>query len=115
MNEADTTKAAVIAMRKASMSRKARSGDISNVAPAKAGADNHGCPCGAKGVGQPFENEGTRRMGPGLRRDDARISHPFHRHRHLRAVLDGLVDHAIAFGELEQQVELVLRRRALDL
>jgi len=37
-----------------------------------------------------------------------------HRHRNLRAVLDGLVDHAIALGEIEQQIELVLRRRRID-
>src|SRR5207248_1848199 len=43
-----------------------------------------------------------------------RCSHPLHRHRDLRAVPDGLIDHAIAFGELEQQVELVLRRIGLD-
>src|SRR3954464_6384952 len=42
-------------------------------------------------------------------------SHPFHRHRDLRAVLDGLIDHAIAFGEFQQQVELVLRRIGTDL
>src|SRR5689334_5433747 len=58
-------------------------------------------------------------MGPGSRfaspgRHQLRISHPFHRHRYLRAVLDGLVDHAIALGELEQQVELVLRRVGAD-
>src|SRR6266699_5508083 len=36
-------------------------------------------------------------------------SHPVHRHRKFRAVLDGLVDHAIALGEFEQQIEFVLR------
>src|SRR4051795_7299674 len=59
---------------------------------------------------------------PGLRRDDTncwaserpRSLHPLHRHRDLRAVLDGLIDHAIALGELEQQVELVLRRISVD-
>src|SRR6185436_13637819 len=40
---------------------------------------------------------------------------PLHRHRNLRAVLDGLVDHAIAFGEFQQQIELVLRRVGADL
>src|SRR3954464_9001743 len=42
-------------------------------------------------------------------------SHPFHRHRNLRAVLDGLIDHAIAFGEFQQQIELVLRCVGSDL
>src|SRR5712691_5480561 len=41
-------------------------------------------------------------------------SHPLHRHRNLRAVLDGLVDHAIALGEFQEQIELVLRRVGLD-
>ncbi len=62
-----------------------------------------------------FEADRARSMGPGFRRDDARTSHPFHRHRNLRAVLDGLIDHAIALGELEQQVELLLRRVGFDL
>src|SRR5437899_10961485 len=43
------------------------------------------------------------------------ISHPLHRHRNFRAVPDGLVDHAIAFGEFQQQVELVLRCVRSDL
>src|SRR5687768_7490159 len=34
-------------------------------------------------------------------------SHPLHRHRNLRAVLDGLVNHAVALGEFQQQIELV--------
>src|SRR6478672_10249388 len=41
-------------------------------------------------------------------------SHPVHRHRKPWAVLDGLVDYAIALAELEQQIELVLRRWRLD-
>ena len=39
-----------------------------------------------------------------------RVLHPLHRHRDLGAVPDGLVDHAIALGELQQLVELVLWR-----
>src|ERR1700730_13245133 len=78
MTEADTTNAAVTAMRRPSVRMKMSSEDILN-----------------------------RR--PGLRRDDVN-SHPLHRDRNLRAVLDGLVDHAIAFGELYEQIELVLRR-----
>ena len=56
-------------------------------------------------------------MGPcaSQGRDDTSVSlTPVHRHRNLRAVLDGLVDHAIALGELQQQIELVLRRVGLD-
>src|SRR5207245_4114750 len=43
-----------------------------------------------------------------LGRDDTEFgrSHPLHRHRNFRAVLDGLVDHTIAFGEFQQQVQL---------
>src|ERR1700686_1373677 len=41
---------------------------------------------------------GRPHMGPCFRRDDT-SSHPLHRHRHLWAVLDGLVDHAITLGE----------------
>jgi len=40
---------------------------------------------------------------------------PLHRHRDLRAVLDGLIDHAIALGEFLQQIELVLPRAGRDL
>src|SRR3954449_7403108 len=59
-------------------------------------------------------------MDPGFRQDDTdcwtavRASHPLHRDRDLRPVLDGLIDHAIALGELEQQIELVLRRISVD-
>src|ERR1700738_1682633 len=42
------------------------------------------------------------------------FSHPLHGHRNLRAVLDGLVDHAIALGEFQEQIELVLRRVGID-
>ena len=42
-------------------------------------------------------------------------SHPLHRHRNLRPVLDGLVDHAVTLGELQQQIELVLRGVGVDL
>src|SRR6266705_609106 len=39
---------------------------------------------------------GRPHMGPGVRRDGRKLrSHPVHRHRKFRAVLDGLVDHAI--------------------
>src|SRR6185437_3860349 len=41
-------------------------------------------------------------------------SHPVHRHRNLRAVLDGLVDHAITLGEFQQQIEFLLRRVGVD-
>src|SRR5664279_4147605 len=85
MNEAVTTKAALIAMRKTSVRTKVRSGDMKTL------------------------------FYPPLKGEGARTSHPFHRHRHLRAVLDGLVDHAIALGELEQEIELVLRCRGFDL
>src|SRR5215471_15283071 len=39
---------------------------------------------------------------------------PFQLHLDRRAALDGLVDDAIALGELEQLVELLLRRVGLD-
>src|SRR3984893_13157372 len=78
MTEADTTNAAVIAMRRPSVRMKMSSGNILH-------------------------------LRPGLRPDDVK-SHPLHRDRNLRAVLDGLVDHAIPFGELQEQIELVLRR-----
>src|SRR5204863_8573556 len=40
--------------------------------------------------------------------------HPLHLDVHRRALGDGLIDHAIALGELEQLVELVLRRVGRD-
>ena len=40
--------------------------------------------------------------------------HPLHRHRNFRAVLDGLIDHAIALGEFEQEIEFLLRRVGID-
>ena len=43
------------------------------------------------------------------------ISHALHLDVHRRPFGDGLEDHAIALGELEQLVELVLRRVGLDL
>jgi [protein-PII] uridylyltransferase len=54
-------------------------------------------------------------MGPALSGRDDLPSHPLHRHRNLRAVLDGLIDHAIALGELQQLIELVLRRVGVDI
>ena len=45
MMDADTTKAAVTAMRSASVRRKGRSGDIFSVVPAKAGTHNHRRSC----------------------------------------------------------------------
>src|SRR5579871_731418 len=39
---------------------------------------------------------------------------PFQADLDRRAVADGLIDHAIALGELEQLIELVLRRIAVD-
>src|ERR1700688_4206351 len=65
ITDADTTKAAVTAMRSTSVGMKIRSGDIFSVVPAKAGAHNHDCSCGAKAVEQRFLVERTRRMGPG--------------------------------------------------
>src|SRR5215831_20012029 len=59
-----------------------------------------------------------------VRSEDILDRHPAHagfmlywfdRHRDLRAVLDGLIDHAIALGEFLQQIELVLPRAGCDL
>src|SRR5262245_53539421 len=86
MMEAVTTNAAVIAMRRPSVRMKASSGDICQ-----------------RSLTLPWR---------------ARVncaSHPLHRHRDFRSVLDGLIDHAIAFRQLEQQIELVLRRIGSDL
>src|SRR3981081_3287532 len=61
-------------------------------------------------------------MGPGSAREErlagtalSENSHPVHRYRNLGTVLDGLVDHAIALGEFQQQIELVLRRVGVDI
>ena len=40
---------------------------------------------------------------------------PRHRHRDRWAALDGLIDHAIALGQLEQLIELVLRLIGVDI
>src|ERR1700761_5718776 len=85
MIDADTTNAAVIAMRKPSVSRKMRSGDMVAFSY------------------PPLEGEGQAN------------SHPVHRDRNLRPVLDGLIDHAIALGEFQQQVEFVLRGVSVDI
>src|SRR4051812_32760786 len=95
MMEAVTTKAAVIAMRRASTTRKADSEEMAIVVILRGSLRSH------------------------LRMTERRLSrrarsHPFHRHRDLRAVADGLIDHAIALGEFQQQIELVLRRVGLD-
>src|SRR5215472_7185290 len=42
-------------------------------------------------------------------------SRPVQRNRNRRAAADGLIDHAIAFGELEQLVELVLWRVGVEI
>jgi len=39
---------------------------------------------------------------------------PCERHLDRRTALDGLVDDAIAFGQLEQLIKLVLRRSSID-
>ena len=52
MMDADTTNAAVTAMRSASVRMKARSGDIYSVVPAKAGTHNHDRSGWAKAVEQ---------------------------------------------------------------
>src|SRR6478672_6057639 len=44
-----------------------------------------------------------------------RRSHPLHLDIHRRALGDGLIHYAIALGELEQLVELVLRRIGFDI
>src|SRR5882757_3041658 len=55
-------------------------------------------------------------MGPGSGPGRRRVAglYALHRDRHFRTVLDGLVDHAIAFSELQQQIELVLGRVGRD-
>src|SRR5260370_4333464 len=98
MMDAETTNAAVTAMRSASVRMKGRSGDIFLSSRRMPGPINTAIRVARKPSNSVFFNERTRRMGPGVRRDDAR-SHPLHRHRNLGAVLDGLVDHAIALGE----------------
>src|SRR5438093_1285362 len=103
MTEADTTKAAVIAMRSSSVRTKVSSGDMLYLSSLRMqGTHNHSYSCGAKAVRQRcFKREAAAygsRLSPGRRRQLS--SHPLHRHRNLGAVPDGLVDHAIALGEL---------------
>src|SRR4029079_9512243 len=112
MTEAVTTNAAVIAMRRASTRRKAVSGDTS-------------CrPCESRDPSpQIFPLCESRRTavlqtrGHGVwvsaqGRDDIVFvaSHPFHRYRDLRAVADGLIEHAIKFGRVYQDTGRALRR-----
>src|SRR5258706_6636988 len=100
-------------MRSASVRMKARSGDIFLSSRRKPGPIITAVRGARKPSNSIVEKDRTRRLGPGVRRDNLR-SHPSHRHRKLRAVLDGLVDHAIALGEFEQQIEFVLRRWRVD-
>src|SRR2546429_9501175 len=64
--------------------------------PASTGR-TYGCKRSDQTLKKILRHGGRPHMGPGVRRDDVTLrSHPVHRHRKLRAVLDGLVDHAIA-------------------
>src|SRR5689334_16753805 len=114
MTEADTTKAAATAMRNSRIRRKESSGDIQVSSRRKPGPITTTAGVARKPSNSIFETDGPRRMGPGLRRDDNGL-HPLHRHRNLRTVPDGLIDHAIALGQLQQEIELVLRRIGRDL
>src|SRR3984885_5908259 len=67
-----------------------------------------------KKLGREHWNYRTRPSSLPVRGKDA-ASHPIEFYVHRRAVLNGLVDHAIAFGELEKLVELVLRRVSVEI
>src|SRR6266576_6107622 len=102
-------------MRRPSVSRKARSGDIST---------SSSCPGLSRASTSSRASMEKDVDGRDIQREDApcafawprrnRRSHPVHRHRNLRAVLDGLVDHAIALGKFQQEIELLLRRVGID-
>src|SRR3954454_24257259 len=128
--EAVTTNAAANAMRRASERTKASSGDICILLPSPGGGGSDRISVANARRGGVISQLGRCWTWRDLHPSPPRVthastlplqgrvnerSHPLHRHRDLRAVLDGLIDHAIAFGELQQQVELVLRRIGSDL
>src|ERR1044071_9809498 len=93
-------------MRSASERRKASSGDISpSSSSAKAddpvitAASRNPCQCL---LGAPLSRGMTKQLGS------------FQLHLDRRALPDGLIHHAIALGELEQLIELFLRRVGVD-
>src|SRR6202022_2726701 len=117
MTEADTTNAAVIAMRTPSVRMKMSSGENSILVMAGHSRSKNGVayarlrrPSTSSCVSMMIKDVDARDK-PG--HDDNKESKALHRDRNLRAVLDGLVDHAIALGEFLEQIELVLRRVGL--
>src|SRR3954465_3672702 len=105
MMAAVTTNAAVTAMRSASVRRKASSGDISIRRPGERRDPSPQTFVFREGGRTAVLIQRARGMGPGAPRDDDR-SHPLHLHRNLWPVPDGLIYHAIALGQLQQQIEL---------
>src|SRR5579863_4669272 len=118
MMDAVTTNAAATAMRSAITRMKRRSGDIFFlfVVPANAGTQPLlfvWCEKSANSATKRREAATYGSRGsPGRRRTAS--SHPLHGHRNLRTIPDGLIDHAITLGEFQQKIELVLRRRGID-
>src|SRR6188474_1171045 len=119
--DAVTTNAAANAMRSASERMKASSGDMLASYPPLEGEGRLACSVAECETGwgdlstralfarrdlHPTPPRVTRASTLPLQGRVNEHSHPLHRHRNLRAVLDGLIDHAITFRELQQQVEL---------
>src|SRR4051794_25034664 len=103
--EAVTTNAAANAMRRASERMKASSGDI--ICRPCERRDPYAAASRFREVvwADTSRPNGLRWLwvpapvrNCALGRDDTELD-PLHRHRNLRAVLDGLIDHAITFGE----------------
>src|SRR4029453_9512151 len=117
MTEADTTNAAVIAMRKSRIRRKESSEDIYMSSLRTQGPIRAAYRLKTRCSTAFASHDRLWLWVPArasLGRDDS-SSYPLHRHRDFRAIPDGLIHHAIALGELEQQVELVLRRIGIEL
>src|SRR5262245_54200231 len=105
MHEAATTNAAVTAILSTSDRTRSRSGDIRTRA-------------GAAGRGGPYPIDrgasAAAMQSSHAQSSHAQRSRAIHAHLDRRAALDGLIDHAITLGQLEQLVQLVLRRVGVE-
>src|SRR6266545_7797884 len=105
--EAITTIVAVITILSASSYQKNRSGGTTRPQVGLSWMNYRGCSVGSL---SPLRGARERHRDRGAT-GKSRAIHP---HLDRRAALERLVDHAVALGELEQLVELVLRRVGLD-
>src|SRR5262245_18974152 len=102
ISEAATTNTAVTAILRASERRKKRSGDITSTTVQ------------GKNLAGPYRIDRLRTRG-GAQPSHAQFSRAVHAHFDGRPALDGLVDHAIALGQLEELVQLLLRRVGVEI